>query len=178
MYKFILIIIFTALSFTTYSQTEVYINQLSSSIQIQQSFDLQFGSLYRGSGDSINVLISDTRTSWVKITAPKQLSLSITISKPTTLNLGTSHLPVNIKYAYTNAANVNSGNLSTIKNSAVETSLGHIEIPVSNNPASGGGNKITSDVYLFFYGTAGPVLYDVLSGVHSNVILISITLIE
>lgn len=173
----IILFLFSIISIVGNSQYTIYAIPNSNEITITLGQNLNFGSLYKGTTDSINVLISDTRTAWVKITAPKNKTIGISLSIPNHLNLNYNTIPVRILSSYSNSANNNSGNISTIKNSSSQIPFGinYIEIPVSSKQNN---NKVYSDVYLFFYGTVSPIPLNVPSGTYDGIILLVINLID
>jgi len=147
---------------------------------------LEFGSLLKGAENPNSILLADDNTAWIKITAPISSELEIVFDLPDVLTLDQSTIPAAIRIAYSNTATMSA---ITAKTAAIEVPGGFTTLRIPVKGANIGGpppppssplyaNQPTADVYLFFFGSAGPAANDVVSGNYTGTLFLSVSLIN
>lgn len=157
----------------------------SPQVLITKGEDLEFGQVVKGNLKRPEITLEAENAAWVKITAPRYEELEIVLELPEELTLAQHQIPVSIQASY---ANSNTATLKTAKESATEFPSGYatFHIPVSvrksinsnsqRGPSMATNPNATSDVYLFFHGSAGPASLNIPSGLYSGNIFISVSL--
>lgn len=156
----------------------------SPEIQIFKGDDLDFDFVIKGDLKVPMIELEAEDAAWVKITAPRDEELEIVLDFPESLSMAQYQIPVNIQASYSNT------NTSTIKGAKI----GAIElpgevvthhIPVSGRQITGEppqpklrmqNPNATGDVYIFFYGTAGPASISLPAGTYTGNIFITVSL--
>lgn len=157
----------------------------SPQVHITKGEDLEFGQVVKGNFARPEITLEAENAAWVKITAPRYEELEIILELPEELTLAQHQIPVSIQASY---ANSNTATLKTAKESAIEFPAGyatfHIPVSVRKNidaqyqsrTSIASNPNATSDVYLFFHGSAGPASVNIPSGLYSGNIFISVSL--
>jgi hypothetical protein len=182
-YKILILTLLFMPHLLTAQKMHVKTQSFSPQIQVVESEGLDFGSIIKGADDQSLIQLNEEQAAWVKITAPRFAELEIVFDLPSELTLAQHSIPSSIQASY---ANQNPTSLATAKANAVEIPEGfatmHIPVRYRNTgpptppltPLT--NSQATSDVYLFFYGTAGPASNDIQSGFYSGTIFITVSL--
>lgn len=183
------ILILTGLLNSTWAQ-KMRVKAASFSPQIQitpgPGTGLEFGSLLKGAESPNYIYLADDNAAWLKITAPISSELEIIFDLPNILTLDQSSIPANIRIAYSNTATVSA---ITAKSTAIEVPGGFTTIRIPVKAGNNGGpppppssplysNQPMADVYIFFFGSAGPATNDVVSGNYTGTVFLSASIIN
>lgn len=119
-----------------------------------------------GINQSVAIILNDEEAAVLTIEGTEYLDVTVYVDAPATLDLGSSKIPVGIRFAY---SNLNPADALTAKSQAIEVPAGFntATFPIVRRisgppgppptPPSSGYTPPRKTAYLFIYGTLGPV---------------------
>jgi hypothetical protein len=161
------------ISFGLYATDDIVLTQLNSG---ELNFNLKQPIIL--GGETVTVNLSDDAVGILTVEGRKDLDITVTIDAPATLDLeGSNHIPLAIRFAYSNTEASNEANA---KARSIEIPAGFTSatFPISRRlsglpappptPNYAGYIAPRGTVYLFVYGTLGPVPSNAAAGLYTG----------
>lgn len=153
-----------SINFGTYTSSGITINE---EMPNKLDFNDKQNIILRGSNDIVNIGLQDQEVAVLSINANEQLDITVLFDTPNKLELDKDNsIPCHLRFAY---SNLGAQDIATARAQAIEVPLGFnsITIPVHRRTMGAPGPPPTPEyqgyvapvgkVYLFIYGTLGPV---------------------
>ncbi|HMG14275.1 MAG TPA: hypothetical protein VK590_02440 [Saprospiraceae bacterium] len=153
-----------SINFGTYTSSGITINE---EMPNKLDFNEKQPVILRGLNEIVNIGLQDEEVAVLSIDANEQLDITVLFDTPTKLELDqTNSIPCNLRFAY---SNLGAPDIATARAQAIEVPYGFnsITIPVHRRTLGAPGPPPTPEyqgyvapvgkVYIFIYGTLGPV---------------------
>lgn len=135
-------------------------------------------------GQTVAINLLDESTAVLAITGRRDQDFTVTVDAPVSLDLDTLHIPLNLRYAYSNMGATN--NIQAKQTSVVvPAGFTSVTFPVLRRasglpappptPNHAGYVAPTGTVYFFIYGILGPVPLNAIAGPYSGQINIHVS---